>query len=157
MVDPGFGWAVGGNNNNNFGGSEILHWNGKKWEEYPSPTEVPLNFVWANTRNDGWLFAGGMVFGATGEGNAAFRYVIKPEATSTPTATAWVIPTTTTISTTVSNSATETSAPVSPTVTPLSASSRSPNRVYLPIIAIIALLLVLLAGGVVFIWRQRKK
>jgi photosystem II stability/assembly factor-like uncharacterized protein len=157
MVDSEFGWAVGGNNNNNFGGSVILHWDGKTWEEYPSPTEVPLNFVWANTHDDGWLFAGGVGFGATGEGNAAFRYVIKPEASSTPPKTASVVPTTTSISTTVSNSVIETSAPILPTGTPLSTSNRSTNSVNLQIIALIALFMVLITGGVVFIRRQRNK
>jgi photosystem II stability/assembly factor-like uncharacterized protein len=155
MVDSEFGWAVGGNNNNNFGGSVILHWDGKTWEEYPSPTELPLNFVWANTRDDGWLFAGGESLNTFGEGSAVFRYVVKPDATTTPTETAGIITTMTPLSTIVSNRATETSAPF-PTAPPLSTSSMSTNGAYLQTFALAVLFIVLIAGGVIFIWRQRR-
>lgn len=59
MVSPDFGWAVGGNFETDRGGSLILHWDGQRWTPVASPIGLPLNFVWALDRADGWILAGG--------------------------------------------------------------------------------------------------
>lgn len=150
LVDSDFGWAVGGNNDNNFGGSEILHWNGKTWEEYPSPTNLPLNFIWAETRLDGWLFAGGVSPNTLGEEVAIFRYVIKPTSTPTPSVTrvptsaVTALPTSTIVKS------------FAPTLASTIISSQSSNASNIIEAVLIAGLLVLLII-VVFLWSRQRK
>ena len=94
MVTPDFGWAVGGSHFSTFGESIILHWDGKTWAEVPSPANYPLQFVWANSDQDGWILAGGSDPAAGFEGEV-LRYVVPGAPNPTPTLTATPNPTST--------------------------------------------------------------
>jgi hypothetical protein len=156
MVASDFGWAVGGNTYDSNGSSLLLHWDGKAWTEFPSPTTLPLHFVWAHDTQDGWLFAGGDNINSGFEG-AVFRYVIEPTPTPTSSATASAVPTNTPPATATHISSTST--PFLPTATPTNTSSESMNSFSSQGVAwlLVASLLVVVAGGAVFIWRQRRK
>jgi hypothetical protein len=152
MVTPDFGWAVGGNFEDTRGGSVILHWNGEEWTEVPSPTTLPLSFVWARDRLDGWILAGGDNPNTGFEG-AVFRYVAKPAITSTQSATASVIPTKTPAATLVHTlpaptlMASQTSVPGKPENT-------TPQNVNVWLVG--TALFALLAGIIVLILRRQR-
>ncbi len=85
MVNPVYGWAVGGDDQTNIGRSILLFWNGTDWEEIPTPAHYPLQFVWMKDTNHGWLFSGGTNPNSGFEGEV-FRYQ-KVNALPTPSST----------------------------------------------------------------------
>jgi photosystem II stability/assembly factor-like uncharacterized protein len=155
MVTPRFGWAVGGNNLDSFGGSLLLHWDGSAWIEVPSPTTRPLAFVWAHDIHDGWIFAGGDNINSGFEG-AVFRYVIELTPAPASSATASAIPTNT-------SPATATRIPTTPTLSvPIATPPNTPVEVNGPFqniglwLFVIGLLTVF-AGAALFILRRWRK
>jgi hypothetical protein len=149
MVSSEFGWAVGGDWGQ--GGSLLLHWDGHTWSEYPISTDIPLSFVWANSTDDGWIFAGDEDIPPYDKG-AIFRYRLAPAATPTLPPTPSAISTATATPTpTLAASPTPTSELITVSQQP---SSNAPKVWMWLLIAAASGLLVIVA--VLFLRRWRK-
>ncbi len=92
IISPNFGWAGGGNNFSNEGGSVLLQWDGLEWKEIQSPTILPLRFLWAKSKLNGWMLAGGNDPNSGYEGEA-FRVITENTSNETPTLPATTSPT----------------------------------------------------------------
>lgn len=145
MVSSDFGWAVGGDWEK--GESLLLHWDGQTWAEYPISADSPLSFVWANSTDDGWIFAGREDMPSYDKVQV-FRYRLTQSATATLPPTASAIPSATAI-------------PLTPTVAPTLAPTTIPNQpsptstnvfIWFLIVALLALLAI-----VALLWSRQRK
>ncbi len=170
MVTPDFGWAVGGNNVNTLGGSVILHWDGNTWAEMSAPTRLPLKFVWANNKSDGWILAGGDNINSGFEG-AILRYVPPPIASATTTVRPTAVASSSPFPTLTSTAILATTLTPSPSLTPLPSASppiatststpfpsaSGPAQNLLPWVVLVVLLLLLVGGTMVLAYRRRRE
>lgn len=59
MISSKYGWVGGGDNDHTDGGSILYCWNGEQWIEKESPARRPIQYIFAGSSGEVWLFSGG--------------------------------------------------------------------------------------------------
>jgi hypothetical protein len=59
MPNSRFGLIGGGDNLTILGSSILLCWDQKEWREIPSPAIKPIQYIWAKSPTEAWIFSGG--------------------------------------------------------------------------------------------------
>ncbi len=86
IPEENFGLAGGGDVFSNRGPSLLLCWNGKEWQAIDSPSKYPLQYIWAKSPQEIWLFAGGNGVDS-GDKGEVYRYLRPDSATKLPSPT----------------------------------------------------------------------
>lgn len=81
-----FGLAGGGDVFSTRATSLLLCWNGKEWQAIKSPSKYPLQYIWAKSAQEIWLFAGGNGVDS-GDKGEVFRYIASGSCTKLPSPT----------------------------------------------------------------------
>ncbi|MEP7356245.1 MAG: hypothetical protein ABI847_03335 [Anaerolineales bacterium] len=162
MVRPDFGWAVGGNYENSFGGSVVLHWDGNAWTEVATPTNLPMNAVWASAIDDGWILAGGDGSDTGRTDGVALRYRPEVVATATmlPTPSPFAVPSLTpalTAPARVSATAPPKTAPASATATPTHEQASQPTGFVSDRYILLSKVIVILAVAITIMMVARRR